>query len=67
MTSEQTGHVLCLEFYENTKQDIKKMNVQHQTSNVQHRMKNEYPMPNIQRLFLFVFSGFDTRKFFCFL
>ncbi len=26
------------------------------TSNVQRRMKNEYPIPNIQRLFLFLFS-----------
>ncbi|MDL1960076.1 MAG: hypothetical protein LWW99_12110, partial [Deltaproteobacteria bacterium] len=31
--------------HENTKEDIKKMNVQHRTSNVQHRMKNEYPIP----------------------
>jgi hypothetical protein len=32
------------------------------TSNVQRRMKNEYPIPNIQRLFLFLFSRFDTRN-----
>ena len=32
------------------------------TSNVQRRMKNEYPIPNIQRLFLFLFSRFDTHN-----
>ena len=36
------------------------MNVQHRTSNVQHRMKKP-PIPNVQRLFLFIFSHFDTR------
>jgi len=35
---------------------------EHRTSNVQHRMKNEYPIPNIQWLFLFLFSRFDTRN-----
>ena len=25
-------------------------------------MKNEYPIPNIQQLFLFLFSRFDTRN-----
>ncbi len=38
------------------------MNVEHRTSNVQRRMKNEYPIPNIQRLFLFLFSRFDIRS-----
>ncbi len=30
--------------------------------NVQHRMKNEYPIPNIQRLFLFVFSRNELKR-----
>jgi hypothetical protein len=32
------------------------------TSNVQHRMKSKYPIPNIQRLVLFLFSRFDARN-----
>jgi len=31
-----------------------KMNVEHRTPNVQHRMKNKHQLPNIQRLFLYV-------------
>ena len=31
-------------------------------ANVQRRMKNKHPIPNIQRLFLFLFSSFDTRN-----
>jgi hypothetical protein len=32
------------------------------TSNIQRPIKNKYPIPNIQRLFEFLFSSFDTRN-----
>ena len=32
------------------------------TSNAQRRMKNKHPIPNIQHLFLFLFSHFDIRN-----
>jgi hypothetical protein len=47
------------------------MNIEHRTFNVQRRMKNEYQYRraaqalaprDIQQLFLFLFSRFDTRN-----